>query len=410
MSSPTVIPTDLITPLGAYIRLRERGRGSVPARVGGERPARAALVRRSGRARRSRSRRRSGRTRRSSATSAYDHVATLEPTVPLPPDGPDLPESRFVVADTLIRFDHARGLAEVVCGDPDELRARLDAPTPPIPRGPRERRADQAVPRPLGLRALRRAGEGAHPCRRRLPDRRLPAGGATDLGERDRPLPRAPPRQSLAVSLPPRARRGRPDRLVAGDARQGERTAREPEPDRRHDAARAGRRGALLESEKDRAEHVMLVDLGRNDLSRVCSQGTVQRRALHGAGALLARHAPRLRGGRRAPRGRAPVRPAARMLPGRDGLGRAEGPRDADHLRARGLPARPVRRRGRLRAAERRHGHLHRDPDDRPPRGSRIPPGGRRDRRRLGAARRARGVPAQAGRARERDYPGGAER
>jgi anthranilate synthase component 1 len=31
----------------------------------------------------------------------------------------------------------------------------------------------------------------------------------------------------------------------------------------------------LLESEKDRAEHVMLVDLGRNDLSRVCLAGTV---------------------------------------------------------------------------------------------------------------------------------------
>ena len=32
----------------------------------------------------------------------------------------------------------------------------------------------------------------------------------------------------------------------------------------------------LLRSEKDRAEHVMLVDLGRNDLSRVCVPGTVR--------------------------------------------------------------------------------------------------------------------------------------
>jgi anthranilate synthase component 1 len=32
----------------------------------------------------------------------------------------------------------------------------------------------------------------------------------------------------------------------------------------------------LLSSEKDKAEHVMLVDLGRNDLSRVCRGGTVR--------------------------------------------------------------------------------------------------------------------------------------
>ena len=55
----------------------------------------------------------------------YDHIATLEPTVPLPTEGQGLPESLFVVVDTLVRFDHLLGIAEVLQGDPAEIAAGL---------------------------------------------------------------------------------------------------------------------------------------------------------------------------------------------------------------------------------------------------------------------------------------------
>ena len=86
---------------------------------------------------------------------AYDEIAKLEPTVPLPTDGHGLPESRFVVADTLVRFDHGAGTAEVLAGDAEEVAGRLEAGIPwhreptgasePIRRLPDRRRYEEMV-------------------------------------------------------------------------------------------------------------------------------------------------------------------------------------------------------------------------------------------------------------------------
>ena len=71
-----------------------------------------------------------------------------------------------------------------------------------------------------------------------------------------------------------------------------------------HDAALGQ---ALTESAKDRAENLMIVDLMRNDLSRVCAPGTRARVGAVRARALRHRAPPGL-DGRRRPRARAPTR------------------------------------------------------------------------------------------------------
>src|SRR5215217_2710536 len=126
----TAIATDLLTPLGAYLRLREGARASfLLESVERGRLGRYSFVGSGSRI-----------VYLNEAEAAglpvvgyvgYDWVAKLEPTVPLPDDGPGLPESRFVVADTLIRFDHVRGIAEVLHGDANAL----EEPLPPVSRG-----------------------------------------------------------------------------------------------------------------------------------------------------------------------------------------------------------------------------------------------------------------------------------
>jgi anthranilate synthase component 1 len=272
--TPT-LDTGLLTPLGAYLRLRGEGRASfLLESVEQGRLGRYSLVGSGSRLLTYEEAEQCGQP--VVGYLAYDFVAKLEPTVPLPAPGRDLPESVFVAADALVRFDHARGVAEVLHGDAEETLALLqrEVPAPPRESGetaPTERFPSQAeyeqgvltcqdyirkgdafqivlsqrAERPTSVsalalyRALRQVNPSPYLFLLELGDVALVGSSPETLVKCDGPH----------ASLNP----------IAGSTQPGE-----------GDAER------LLTSEKDRAEHVMLVDLGRNDLSRVCKPGTVK--------------------------------------------------------------------------------------------------------------------------------------
>jgi anthranilate synthase component 1 len=270
----TTIDTDLVTPLAAYLRLRESGRASFllesvdQGRLGrhsfvgcGERLVSFEEA--------------EGLDAPVVGYLGYDHIAKLEPTVPLPDDGPDVPESRFVAADVFLRFDHVTGTADVLHGDADQVAAVLERPvsgaTGPIETGPTARTPDQAEHERRVRRAKEHIRQG-DAFQIVLSQRAVRETTASPLAVY-RALRRINPSPylflleldgvSLVGSSPETHVKveGRRASLnpIAGTTARGE-----------------GDADRLLASDKDRAEHVMLVDLGRNDLSRVCVPGTVK--------------------------------------------------------------------------------------------------------------------------------------
>ncbi len=278
MSVAPEIHADLITPLGAYLRLRAGERaGFLLESVEKGRLGRHSLLGTGARiVTFEEAEQEVAAGRPVVGYLGYDHVAKLEPTVALPSTGPDLPESRFVVASTLVRFDHAASLAEVLVGDAAEVEARFNGPLAEEPgaagqAGPMERfpsreayeggvrrakehiRAGDAFQIVLSQRAERPTSATPLSIYRSL--RRinpspyhflLELDGISLVGSSPETLVKL---EGSRASLNP----------IAGTTTPGEGDAEE-----------------LLASEKDRAEHVMLVDLGRNDLSRVCAAGSVR--------------------------------------------------------------------------------------------------------------------------------------
>jgi anthranilate synthase component I len=266
------IATDLLTPLGAYLRLRGRAdtRGSfLLESVERGRLGRYSFV--------------GCGSRLVDFDEAealgepvvgylgYDVVTELEPTVVLPDDGPDLPRSRFVVPEVLVRFDHARGVADVLIGDGDAL----DGPQPELPRGTGKSGPVRRFPdREEHLRRVERAkayireGDVFQVVIAQRAERPTSASPA----QLYRALRRVNPSPYLfLLELDDLALVGSsPESVVKCE---GARATLNPIAGTI--APGEGDAEALLSSEKDRAEHVMLVDLGRNDLSRVCVPGSV---------------------------------------------------------------------------------------------------------------------------------------
>ena len=272
------LATDLLTPLGAYLSLREGAQGSfLLESVERGRLGRYSFV--------------GAGSRLVSFEEAeglgepvvgylgYDAVTGFEPTVPLPEDGPDVPASLFLVPDVLLRFDHARGVAELMRGRADGLDEPSPLPRGTTPRGPLEREPS----REEHLRRVERAQENIREgdvfqvviAQRAT---RPTSASAVELYRALRRVNPSPYLFLLELGMAGSVGGSRlalvgssPETVVKCAGRRAELN-----PIAGSIAPGAGDAAALLASEKDRAEHTMLVDLGRNDLSRVCDPGSVR--------------------------------------------------------------------------------------------------------------------------------------
>jgi anthranilate synthase component 1 len=312
---PTVreLPADLLTPVAAFLRVRHRGPGFLLESVergqqvgrysfmaagceplkldaaSGSEPLRSALARHAdvdldglpafcGGV---------------MGYVAYDAACVFEPTVPLPRarEGDEELLGRFLFAPVVVAFDHVRQTLQVVAQPgydraADELCADLLGPLPagvgPVPA---LTGAGQSYPErtPAGFEEMVRAAQ-VHIERgdvfQMVPSQlivRPTAASAFSLYRALRAVNPSPymvfcdlgDRQIVSAS---------PETHVSL-SRAGVATLKPIAGTRRRDADGAADDALAREleaDEKERAEHLMLVDLARNDLGRVCEPGSVR--------------------------------------------------------------------------------------------------------------------------------------
>ena len=232
---------------------------------------------------------------------AYDLVRTVEPLGPPNPDPIGLPDLALMLTDALVAFDHLKHTVTVIANayaDDDldssyaraletiaEVRWRLAGP---VPRPPKPPSAERTV-KPLQANMSREQFEAnvariieyiyAGDAFQVVPSQRWsgpvpveafsiyrglravnPSPYMYFLDFGDFEIAGASPEPLITV-----AGRRVSTRPIAGTRPRGHNT----DEDRRI-------ADELLADPKERAEHVMLVDLGRNDLGRVCNYGSVE--------------------------------------------------------------------------------------------------------------------------------------
>ena len=235
--------------------------------------------------------------------AAYDAVRYTEDLPDVPPDDRGLPDLSFAFYDRMVLFDHIR---KTDPGRRPGARRPVGGPRRPPTTTPATGSTSwsTAWPRPapdLGVCDIdtdapptlefrsnftrERYEEVVRHCQEYIkagdifqvvPSQRFQV---ETRGRPVRHLPGAAGRQPQPVPVLPAVRRLRPDRQLAGDPGAGRGGHRDdppagrdppPGPDEEEDRALAEE---LLADPKERAEHIMLVDLGRNDVGRVAEYG-----------------------------------------------------------------------------------------------------------------------------------------
>ncbi|NPV46727.1 MAG: anthranilate synthase component I [Armatimonadetes bacterium] len=240
---------------------------------------------------------------------SYDMVRFFEDLPDENPDDLGLPESQFMFADTLVVFDHVRHRVRIMAmaavgEDPQaayweavgRIDRMVDVLTGPMPQSPARPPSPATIPDdPAGLPSTMTRAQHREAVLKAK--EYIAAGDAIQivLAHRLQAQIKVAPfdlyRALRAINPSPymyylsfgdlKIIGASPEILVTEDA--GRVVTRPIAGTRRRGKTREedlALEQELLADEKERAEHIMLVDLHRNDIGRVCEPGTVQVDAL----------------------------------------------------------------------------------------------------------------------------------